>query len=67
MTETLQPVMHVTFSVIAYDCSGYGDDRSRDFSNGEAAANYARSLEARFNPILMKRITMEPINIKIDF
>lgn len=25
----------VGFSVIAHDCDGYGNDRSRDFTNGK--------------------------------
>ena len=65
MTEKIEPVLRVTYAVIAYDCSGYGCDMSKDFCSGEDAIHYARSLEDRFMAQVIKRITMEPINQKI--
>lgn len=56
-----------TFRVIAYDESGYGDNRSRDFPSEHEtkALAYAQGLEARFHPVVMKTITMKPISIQI--
>lgn len=54
--------LKVRFSVVAYDCAGYGDDRSKDFTNGEAALAYAKALEARFTPCVVKHITIDPIS-----
>ena len=67
MSSGIEPVLHVTYRVLAYDDSGYGDDRSREFSNGEEAVAYARSLEKRFEPIVSKQIRMDPITINIPF
>lgn len=60
----IEPVLHVTWSVIAYDCAGYGDDRSRDFSNGREAVDYARSLSANFGALVIKRVTMDRCVLK---
>ncbi len=59
------PVLQVRFIVTAYDESGYGDNRSRDFTNGEEAVAYASSLEPRFGAQVHKKITMDPIHQKI--
>lgn len=53
------------FTVNAYDESGYGDNRTRDFNNGADAVNYARSLEKRFGATVWKTVTMDPIHTKI--
>lgn len=53
--------LHFTFEVVAYDCSGYGDNRSRNFTDGAEAVRYAESLPANFTPHVVKRITMDPI------
>jgi hypothetical protein len=60
--DKIEPILHITYCVIAYDCSGYGEDCSQDFQCGEQAVNYARSLEDRFGAQVFKRITMEPIS-----
>lgn len=60
-----EPVMTITYHVSAYDESGYGDDRSRDFSDGAEAVAYAETLEKRFSPIVVKTISMQPIRIRI--
>lgn len=56
-----------TFHVIAYDESGYGDNRSRDFTDEAESLAYARNLEPRFHAIVSKTIssTMQPISVKI--
>ncbi len=61
----IEPVLHVQFRVVAYDCSGYGDDRSREFTDGEEAVKYARGLEKRFGARVFKCITMDPISIPV--
>jgi len=53
--------LHFTFEVVAYDCAGYGDNRSRNFTDGAEAVKYAESLPANFNAHVVKRITMDPI------
>lgn len=53
--------LHFTFEVVAYDCAGYGDNRSRNFTDGAEAVAYAESLPANFNAHVVKRITMDPI------
>jgi hypothetical protein len=60
-----EPVLNIKFDVIAYDEGGYGDNRSRDFTDGNAAVEYAKSLDARFHPHVYKRITMNPMSICI--
>jgi len=62
MAEKIEPKLHVTFCVIAYDESGYGSNCSRDFTSGEEAVSYARSLDDNYHPQVFKRITMDPIN-----
>lgn len=62
---TTEPILHINYDVQAYDCSGYGDNRSRNFTNGEDAVEYAKKLDKRFSPIVIKRITMKPIEIII--
>lgn len=62
MTE---PVLHVTYYVSAYDESGYGENCSRNFTDGDAAVAYAESLDGRFHASVHKRITMDPISIQI--
>lgn len=64
-SEKIEPVLRVTYKVTAYDCAGYGDDRSRDFTNGNDAVEYAKSLDDNFWPIVTKVITMDPIYTKI--
>jgi len=61
----MEPKLTVKFDVIAYDEGGYGDNRSRDFTNGEEAVKYAESLEPRFHAHVYKRITMEPMSVQI--
>jgi hypothetical protein len=61
----MEPKLTVKFYVSAYDESGYGDNRSKDFDSGDAAVAYAESLEARFHASVYKRITMEPMSIQI--
>ena len=62
----IEPKLKIRFEVVAYDDGGYGDNRTRDFATeDEAVAAYARGLEARFHPSIWKRITMEPISIRI--
>jgi hypothetical protein len=53
--------LRFTFDVVAYDCAGYGDDRSRTFTDGDLAMAYAKSLSANFDARVIKRITMDPI------
>jgi hypothetical protein len=65
MADKIEPVLHVTYCVIAYDEGGYGDNRSREFQSGEEAVAYARNLEDRFGAQVFKRITMETISQKI--
>lgn len=60
--EAIEPVLRVTYEVIAYDCSGYGDNRSRSFTNGIEAVEYAEGLADNFQPMVIKRITMDDIN-----
>lgn len=64
--STIQPKLHVRFEVVAYDESGYGDNRTQSFDTSGEAVAYARSLEARFHPSVWKRITMDPISLRID-
>lgn len=64
----IEPVLHVEYCVIAYDDSGYGENRSREFTSGEEAVAYARSLSDNYHPQVFKRITMDPISQMIyDF
>jgi len=58
-------ILRIEYCVIAYDESGYGDNRSKHFKCGEEAVNYARSLEDRFGAQVFKKITMDPISQKI--
>ena len=64
---SLDPILHVRFDVVAYDESvgGYGDNRSREFTDGDEAVAYAKSLSANFGAQVFKRITMDPISLKI--
>lgn len=55
----------VSFHVVAYDESGYGDDRSRYFSNAEESVAYARSLEPRFGASVWRQIVTNPIRERI--
>lgn len=61
----MEPEIRVNYRVVAYDSSGYGDDRSKEFSSGEEAVAYARKLEPRFGASVWKHITMQPISVKI--
>jgi hypothetical protein len=61
----MEPEFRVTYRVVAYDEGGYGDNRSREFPSGQEAVEYAKGLELRFGAIVMKTITMQPINVKI--
>lgn len=61
----IEPVLNITFEVIAYDEGGYGDNRSKTFLDGEEAVTYAKSLDKRFGASVHKRITMQTINQKI--
>lgn len=63
--RSVEPRLHIVFDVIAYDESGYGDNRSREFTDGDEAVEYAKSLESRFGALVIKRITMEPISVQI--
>jgi hypothetical protein len=64
--RTVDPILNVTYHVSAYDESGYGDNASRnDFTSGEQAIDYAKSLEKRFHAIVVKKITMNPIHSTI--
>jgi hypothetical protein len=63
--KRLEPVLHVRFEVVAYDESGYGDNRSRNFADGQEAADYARGLPDSFAAQLWKVVTMEPIRIPL--
>ena len=53
--------LHFTFEVVAYDCAGYGDNRSKTFTDGAEAVKYAESLPLNFTPHVVNRITMDPI------
>lgn len=66
MTE-LNPIIHITYFVNAYDDSGYGDNRSKDFKDRDEAIKYARSLDKRFSPSILKRITMDPMTFAVDW
>lgn len=44
------------YSVIAYDDSGYGDNRSKDFFVEADAMIYAQALDDRFKPVIYKKI-----------
>jgi len=61
----MEPKLTVKFFVSAYDESGYGENCSREFDNGNEAVKYAESLEARFHASVSKRITMEPMSIHV--
>jgi len=61
----ITPVFNIRFKVIAYDCSGYGEDCTREFKSGDEAINYARTLEKRFGPQVVKIIDMNPIYVTI--
>ena len=63
--DPIEPVLNIDYYVSAYDESGYGDNRSREFKDGNAAVEYAKSLDKRFSACVMKRITMQPISIMI--
>ena len=60
-----EPQLNITFEVIAYDEGGYGENCSKNFTNGEEAVAYAQSLEKRFYASVYKRITMQPMSIKL--
>lgn len=65
MSEKIEPRLHVTYSVIAYDdvgATGWGENCSKDFDSSEEAIAYARSLEDYLKPQVFKKITMTPIN-----
>ncbi len=55
----------VKFSVVAYDESGYGDNRSREFNDGKEAVDYACSLESRFGATVWRVVTWETERSKI--
>ena len=61
----IEPVLRVQFLVTAYDCGGYGDDRSREFTNGDEAVAYAKGLDKRFGAKVTQKVTMEPLYIDI--
>lgn len=61
------PTLHVKYEVVAYDEGGYGDNRSCDFASGAEAVAYARSLAPRFNPAVIKTITMDPIRVYLEW
>lgn len=47
----------VKFHVIAYDEGGYGDDRSREFSDEVEAVTYAQKLEPRFHAAVWRQVS----------
>ena len=55
--ERVRSCMKTTFWVSAYDDSGYGDDRSKEFSDEGEALSYAKSLGDRFMPSVSKRMS----------
>lgn len=63
----ITPVFTITFKVIAYDCAGYGSDCTREFSSSEEAIKYARGLDERFAPHVVKIIAMQPIYQDINY
>lgn len=63
--DPIEPVLNIDYYVSAYDESGYGDNRSREFKDGDAAVEYAKSLDKRFHAIVIKQITMQPIRTVI--
>lgn len=60
-------MLHVIFSVTAYDESGYGDNRSQNFNKDQEAEAiaYAKSLEPRFGAVVHKVITMDTISKRV--
>lgn len=60
-----EPVIIVEYDVIAYDESGYGDNCSRTFTNGNLAVAYAKSLDKCFGATVWKKISMQTIRRKI--
>ena len=63
----VEPKLCIEYYVSAYDSSAYGDDRSRRCFSRQEAIDYATTLEKRFHPRIVKRITMEPIIIPVSF
>ena len=55
--ERVRSCMKTTFWVSAYDDSGYGDDRSKEFSDEGEALSYAKSLGDSFMPSVSKRMS----------
>lgn len=55
--ERVRSCMKTTFWVSAYDDSGYGDDRSKEFSDKGEALSYAKSLGDSFMPSVSKRMS----------
>ena len=51
--------VNTIFHVVAYDESGYGDNRSRDFTNEDDAVAYARTLAPKFAPVVWKELFVE--------
>lgn len=57
----------IQFEVVAYDCSGYGENCSKTFTDKDEAIKYAKSLEKRFNPHVNERIIVNSITTPILF
>lgn len=65
--KELEDALVVEFEVIAYDDSGYGDNRSQRFAKAEEAIAYAQSLESRFHPSITKRTRMQTVSEPVPF
>lgn len=59
----------VVYEVIAYDSSGYGDNRGKDFSTEADAKEYVNSFDKidflKFSPSIILRISTYGISKKI--
>ncbi len=66
----VKPVLRTKWHVIAYNESwgGYGDNASSDFDNEADAIAYAKGVAEHLKPArIVKKITMDPISIQVDF
>ncbi len=65
---SIEPILSEKYTVTAYiHRHGYGDNRSKDFTNKDDAIAYAKSLPKEFKPSILRIIKMKEIHIKIDF
>ena len=65
--DQIKANISVIYQVTAYVEAGYGDNRSKDFTNKAEAIEYCKGLPNEFNPSLTKIISMRSFHIKIDW